>query len=114
VDGARFTDWLSGGDIRDVRELPPGAGAILRRGLRKIAVYRDHRGDLHERSAVCPHLGGIVAWNAVERTWDCPCHGSRFGCTGRVIHGPAIADLEPVETDAHPEAQPEVVVAKMG
>jgi Rieske Fe-S protein len=86
-----------------VEKLPPGAGAIMSRGLRKIAVYRDPLGQLHERSAACPHQGCIVAWNAAERTWDCPCHASRFACTGRVLHGPATADLSPVEGEAAPE-----------
>jgi glycine/D-amino acid oxidase-like deaminating enzyme/nitrite reductase/ring-hydroxylating ferredoxin subunit len=92
-----YADWLAGGDVADVERLPPGAGGILRRGLHMVAVYRDPQGRVHERSAVCPHLGCVVAWNASERTWDCPCHGSRFDCTGRVLHGPATADLAHVE-----------------
>jgi Rieske Fe-S protein len=60
-------------------------------------VYRDADGQLHELSAVCPHLGCIVHWNAVEKTWDCPCHGSRFAAQGRVINGPANRDLAPAE-----------------
>jgi Rieske Fe-S protein len=70
---------------------------VLRRGLGKVAVFRDEAGRLHERSAVCPHLGCIVAWNQGERTWDCPCHGSRFEATGRVLQGPATTDLAPRE-----------------
>jgi Rieske Fe-S protein len=70
---------------------------VLRRGLTKIAVYRDKQGKLHERSAVCPHLGGIVHWNAAETTWDCPCHGSRFDPLGKAINGPTNSDLAPVE-----------------
>jgi Rieske Fe-S protein len=60
-------------------------------------VYRDEQGVIHERSAVCTHLYCIVAWNSTERTWDCPCHGSRYDPYGRVINGPAIADLRPLE-----------------
>ena len=62
-------------------------------GLKKVAVYRDDDGNLHRRSAVCPHLHGIVRWNALEKSWDCPCHGSRFDAQGRVITGPSAADL---------------------
>jgi len=96
---AQLTDWLTPGDIDDPESLAPGTGAIMRKGLSKLAVYRDPQGNIHESSAVCPHLGCIVAWNALERTWDCPCHGSRFTCTGRVIHGPATTDLKPVEAE---------------
>ena len=66
---------------------------MVRRGLTKLAVYRDSRGNLHQRSAVCPHLGAIVRWNQADRTFDCPCYGSRFDCYGRVINGPANRDL---------------------
>jgi Rieske Fe-S protein len=65
------------------------SGAIVRRGLEKLAVYRDANGVLHEHSATCTHLGCIVRWNSSERTWDCPCHGSRFDAYGHVINGPA-------------------------
>ena len=86
--------FLSGGDVDSPEEIGPGAGAIVRRGIAKVAIYRDEDGNLHERSAVCPHLGGIVAWNHSEKSWDCPCHGSRFDGFGRVITGPATSDLE--------------------
>jgi Rieske Fe-S protein len=69
----------------------------LRRGLSKVAVYRDDEGRAHELSAVCPHLGCIVRWNQAEHTWDCPCHGSRFDKLGKVINGPANIDLPPAE-----------------
>jgi glycine/D-amino acid oxidase-like deaminating enzyme/nitrite reductase/ring-hydroxylating ferredoxin subunit len=96
---AQYACWVTGGDVNDADKIPPGVGAVVRRGLKKIAAYRDGQGQLHERTAVCPHLDGIVAWNPAERTWDCPCHGSRFEATGRVIHGPAKSDLAPVEVD---------------
>lgn len=86
--------YLSGGDVGTAEDIAPGEGAVVRRGIAKVAVYRDDDGTLHERSAVCPHLGGIVAWNHAEKTWDCPCHGSRFDGYGRVITGPANRDLE--------------------
>lgn len=89
----QYTDWLSGGDVASADEIPPGSGALLRRGLRKFAAWRDADGVLHERSAVCPHLGCIVHWNAAEQSWDCPCHGSRFDAQGKVFNGPANRDL---------------------
>ncbi len=93
-------DWIQRGSATDTAHVPPGTGAIVRRGLTPVAVYRDPAGQLRERSAVCPHLGCIVRWNAGERSWDCPCHGSRFDPTGRVMHGPAHRDLAPVSEES--------------
>ena len=64
-----------------------------------VAAYRDPAGTLHQRSAVCTHLGCIVSWNSEERSWDCPCHGSRFDPRGRVLNGPAIHPLASIEED---------------
>lgn len=94
---AHYAAWLSRGEIDDPAELAPNTGALLRRGLEMVAVYRDPEGKIHERSAACTHMGCVVAWNTAERTWDCPCHGARFSATGRVIHGPATADLRPAK-----------------
>jgi glycine/D-amino acid oxidase-like deaminating enzyme/nitrite reductase/ring-hydroxylating ferredoxin subunit len=93
----QYLDWVTPGEVDSVREVEPGCGAVLRRGLSKVAVYRDDEGRTHEVSAVCPHLGCIVHWNAAETTWDCPCHGSRFDKLGKVINGPANIDLPPAE-----------------
>jgi len=89
----QYGAWLTPGDIESVGQLAPDTGAVIRRGLSKLAVYRDSRGNLHQRSAVCPHLGAIVRWNQADRTFDCPCYGSRFDCYGKVINGPASRDL---------------------
>ncbi len=78
-------------------DLAPGEAAVSGTGVGQVAVYRDEDGELHKVSAVCTHLGCIVAWNNAERTWDCPCHGSRFGFDGTVVQGPAVKDLEPKE-----------------
>jgi glycine/D-amino acid oxidase-like deaminating enzyme/nitrite reductase/ring-hydroxylating ferredoxin subunit len=91
----QFADYITAGELKSVDELPAGEGAIMREGLSKLAVYRDEGGVVHQRSAVCPHLGCIVAWNATEKTWDCPCHGSKFRADGRVYQGPANSDLSP-------------------
>lgn len=90
----RYADYVAPGTVESVDQLPPGEGAVMRRGLKKVAVYRSPEGDLHECSAVCPHLGCIVHWNHGESTWDCPCHGSRFSKYGEVINGPAISNLK--------------------
>lgn len=90
---AQYTDWLTPGDERSVSAIPAGAGAIIRRGLTLHAVHRDPQGVLHERSAVCPHMGCVVRWNAAEMSWDCPCHGSRFTADGELLNGPAVCNL---------------------
>ena len=90
---AQYADWVTPWDVKENVLVLPGSGAVVRRGLKKIAVYCDDAGQLHERSAVCPHLEGIVTWNHSEKTWDCPCHGSRFDRFGKVVNGPAITDL---------------------
>jgi glycine/D-amino acid oxidase-like deaminating enzyme/nitrite reductase/ring-hydroxylating ferredoxin subunit len=93
----QYTDRLRGGEVESEREVEPGTGAILSRGGKKIAAYRGGDGVLVERSAICTHLGCVVHWNSLERSWDCPCHGSRFTPTGEVLNGPALAPLPPVE-----------------
>jgi Rieske Fe-S protein len=61
----------------------------------KLAIYKDSKGQLHMYSAVCTHLGCTVRWNELEKSFDCPCHGSRFsGQTGKVVNGPANSLLE--------------------
>lgn len=90
---ARYTDWLTPG--ASAEEIAPGEGKIIRRGASLVAMHRDAGGALHACSAVCPHLGGVVRWNGAEKSWDCPCHGSRFDASGRALNGPANRDLAP-------------------
>jgi glycine/D-amino acid oxidase-like deaminating enzyme/nitrite reductase/ring-hydroxylating ferredoxin subunit len=90
---AHYTDWLTGGEVSSTDEIEPDEGCIVRRGLTKIAAYRDEQGVLHERQAICTHLGCVVSWNSTEQSWDCPCHGSRFDKLGHVINGPANKNL---------------------
>src|SRR6185295_17152791 len=92
----QYGKWLTKGEVHDPREIPAGEGRVIRQGFKKIACYRDEHGELKKFSAVCPHLGGILVWNSGEKTWDCPCHGSRFSATGKVVNGPANTDLEPI------------------
>jgi len=92
---AQYGDYATAADVEGVRAIAPGTGALIRDGLKKVAVFRDTNGTLHKCSAVCPHLGCVVGWNATENTWDCPCHGSRFDAHGKVINGPANTDLGP-------------------
>ncbi len=91
---AHYGSWVTPGEVSSADDVKPGHGAVMRQGLRKLALARDEAGTLCVRSATCPHLGGIVSWNAAERTWDCPLHGSRFDRCGTMINGPSNADLE--------------------
>jgi len=91
----QYRQYITKGDVGSADDIPPGSGAVIRRGVHKIAVYKDESGAVQEFSAVCPHLYCIVEWNAAERSWDCPCHGSRFTQDGIVVNGPAIENLKP-------------------
>lgn len=82
--------------VHRAMKLTPGNGMVAEvRAEDPLAFYRDSRGSLHSFSAVCPHLGCTLRWNKVEKSFDCPCHGSRFSYSGRVINGPANDDLSP-------------------
>lgn len=90
---SQYADLVFRSDVDDENAIEPGTGAVLREGHKPVAVYRDDQGVLHRRSAVCTHLGCVVRWNQVESSWDCPCHGSRFGPQGAVLTGPAVEPL---------------------
>jgi nitrite reductase/ring-hydroxylating ferredoxin subunit len=77
--------------------LQPGEGSIAKLDGRRVAAYRDEHGRLHAVSPVCTHMGCQVTWNVAERSWDCPCHGSRFSPDGQVIEGPAVTALPRVD-----------------
>lgn len=89
--GDRFKGLGSG----SLAEVSKDQGKLLTLQGDKVAAYRDYNDEIHTVSAVCPHLGCIVSWNSAEKSWDCPCHGSRFSYEGEVIHGPAVNHLEP-------------------
>lgn len=89
----QYCDWLTPGAKKKIDRIAPGEGVILREGLKKIAVYKDMQNTVHVNSAYCPHLGGCVRWNSCEKSWDCPCHGSRFNGCGKLLCGPSTADL---------------------
>jgi glycine/D-amino acid oxidase-like deaminating enzyme/nitrite reductase/ring-hydroxylating ferredoxin subunit len=94
----QYADWITPGEA-SFDEIPVGEGRTVRMGRHKIAAYRDEKGLLHLRDASCTHLRCIVDWNSTEKSWDCPCHGSRFSPEGRVLNGPALADLAPVPAE---------------
>jgi len=86
-------DHLRGAEDKSLAALKRGEGKILKLRGKKVAAYRDMNGKAVLRSPVCTHLGCIVHWNAADRTWDCPCHGSRFQSDGDVLSGPAESPL---------------------
>ncbi|HEU5144910.1 MAG TPA: FAD-dependent oxidoreductase [Dermatophilaceae bacterium] len=101
--GYRFVaDRLLHPGRRDIGDLQPGEGGIVSANGEKVAGYRDDAGVLHAVSSRCTHLGCQVAWNAAERTWDCPCHGSRFDPDGDLLEGPARRPLEVKPTGEQP------------
>ena len=78
----------------NVQKLAPGEGAVVEAGDDRVGAYRDEEGRLHGVALTCSHMGCHVTWNPAERSWDCPCHGSRFDVDGEVLHGPAVHPLE--------------------
>lgn len=88
-----WVEHLTAGEVSSTNDIQPGQGAVIRDGLKKLAVFRDESGTLHARSATCSHAGCVVHWNPFERCWDCPCHGSHFAVDGSVLNGPAISPL---------------------
>ncbi|MDV3257837.1 MAG: FAD-dependent oxidoreductase [Sphingomonas sp.] len=98
-------EYLGPGEVKSAEEIEPGEGAIVRRGLKKLAIHRTMDGSLVERSATCTHAGCIVHWNSFEKCWDCPCHGSQFLPDGTVINGPAVKPLAALDETSGRQAE---------
>lgn len=94
-DQMYMAKWLTTATktMKDIEDLMPGEGEVVREGVHPVAVYKDEGGQIHKMTGICPHLKGIVAWNSGEKSFDCPIHGSRFTCRGEVVNGPAIGNL---------------------
>ena len=91
-------DRFAGTKGRSLRSVKRRQGEVVAHEGQTVAAYRDERGELTLRSAICTHMGCLVGWNDAEQTWDCPCHGSRFTPRGDVISGPAESPLSPIKT----------------
>jgi Rieske Fe-S protein len=91
----QFGDYLKPGEVARASEIAPGTGALMRKGARLIAVYHDASAGFQACSALCTHAGCVVHWNHTEKSWDCPCHGSRFDTRGVPVAGPAHKALAP-------------------
>ncbi|RVU20026.1 FAD-dependent oxidoreductase [Streptomyces antnestii] len=94
-------DRLHTAHVDSVTDIPPGSGAVVRIDGHRCAVHRAEDGTVHAVSARCTHLGCLVAFNAAESTWECPCHGSRFATDGSVLQGPALRPLAPMDLRLH-------------
>jgi Rieske Fe-S protein len=95
----------------NLTEIAPGEGCIARVDKQRSAVYRDENGQLFILNPVCTHMGCVVTWNNAEKTWDCPCHGSRYNFNGEVIQSPAVKGLAPLKSTARSVPQVESRVA---
>jgi glycine/D-amino acid oxidase-like deaminating enzyme/nitrite reductase/ring-hydroxylating ferredoxin subunit len=109
-----FAAYVAPGELSSFDELEPGHGAIIRKGLKKVAAYRDDAGKLHTHSAACTHAGCHVHWNSLEVCWDCPCHGSQFAVDGTPLNAPAVSALEAIQvtTAKAPATRPRAKAAR--
>lgn len=89
--------WFSKEKIQQLADLAPGEGKLIRFEGQPIALYKDEDGSLHAVDPVCTHMKCTVSWNTSEKTWDCPCHGTRYSFDGKLLTGPATTDLEKIE-----------------
>ena len=100
-------DRMGAAQETDTHRLRENQGAIVSIGGKKVAAYRDPQGELTVLSPVCPHMGCYVHWNDAETSWDCPCHGARFGPKGHLLNGPTVHDLKREEYDENAPMIPE-------
>ena len=97
--GAKFgldfvLDRVKPPQVGSADDVPAGEARVVRAGLERKGVYRDEGGAVYAVSLRCTHMGCLLRFNSAEVSWDCPCHGSRFGVDGRVLEGPAVHPLE--------------------
>jgi Rieske Fe-S protein len=97
--GGRFAvdmvgDRLRKPDAENADDVPAGEARVVGTSADRRGVYRDEDGSLHAVSLRCTHMGCLVRFNSAERSWDCPCHGSRFDVDGAVLEGPAVDPLD--------------------
>ncbi|HEY2720143.1 MAG TPA: FAD-dependent oxidoreductase [Chitinophagaceae bacterium] len=92
--------WYDKEKLNELADLAPGEARLVKYEGEKIALYKDDHGELHAINPICTHMKCSVAWNNAEKTWDCPCHGSRFSFDGKMLTGPAEHDLEKIELRA--------------
>jgi Rieske Fe-S protein len=89
--------WLRKAEGKSLASLKRNEGKIVKYQNHKVAAFRNAYGKIVLHSAVCTPLQCVVEWNQTEKTWDCPCHGSRFAATGEILSGPAEEPLAPIK-----------------
>ena len=100
VVGKLIGKFIPGEKIEELGELAPGEAKVAKYEGHQLAIYKDENGEIHALNAACTHIKCEVAWNSAEKTWDCPCHGSRFSYTGEMLTAPARKDLEEIKIGA--------------
>lgn len=89
--------WFSHEELPELADLAPGEARVVMFENKKLAIFKSNEGGIHAVSPICTHMKCEVKWNEAEKTWDCPCHGARYSYDGKVVTGPASADLEQVD-----------------
>jgi glycine/D-amino acid oxidase-like deaminating enzyme/nitrite reductase/ring-hydroxylating ferredoxin subunit len=97
VAGQLIKDYPFKGEVGELNEIEPGQGKLIKIEGNNYAAYRNYDGKTVVTSAICPHLGCVVHWNNSEKSWDCPCHGSRFAPDGEVLEGPSYEGLKKMD-----------------
>lgn len=82
---------------KDLDEIENDTGHVFEYSGEKVGIYKDKNGKIFAVKLICTHLGCLLSWNNLDKTWDCPCHGSRFDYEGHQLYNPAIRDLNVVE-----------------
>lgn len=95
-----ITGWLSISKLEELACLAKGEAKVVKYEGKTVALYKDNNGGLHAVNPACPHIKCSVGWNNAEKSWDCPCHGSRFSYTGELLTGPSTSDLDKIDLKA--------------
>ncbi|MGI5841679.1 MAG: Rieske 2Fe-2S domain-containing protein [Christensenellales bacterium] len=99
VDIAGWGENLISFDNKKIARIKKGQGATVKIKGKRVGIYRDKNNKLHCVSATCTHLGCALKWNKDETSFDCPCHGSRFNTSGKVLNNPAFENLKKIDLE---------------
>ncbi len=97
VVGEFFGKRFSSSKIKELSDVAHGEARVVKYEGQSIALFKDEAGSLHAVNPACTHINCVVGWNTAEKTWECPCHGSRFSMDGEMLTAPARKDLEKIE-----------------